>query len=207
MMKIMALYKLLNCYIVKLFKKQFNSLTIQQFLILSFLTFFIACSQVNTNTGNSPLFDLKKYFEMQVSFLKTSNPRVQKMIVQNGQVEINNLHDVDWANELKPFLECDISKPALRNSYKVTITDSTCTGCRHIVYTAIDSTLAIRMVSLHFVSDTLTQVSIDKSTYSKLVDSEQALVWKTGNGFFISGRQAIAMGKENDYAIRIKFQK
>src|ERR1051325_1524659 len=76
----------------------------------------ISCSSETPNKNTAPLFDLKKYFEGQAAALKESNPTVQKMVIQNGQAEKRDVQVEDWNTELKPFLETDISKPALRNS-------------------------------------------------------------------------------------------
>lgn len=170
------------------------------------LLFLIACSSENKKLNESPLFDLKKYFESQIALLKQSNPKVQKLVIQNGQAENRDMQIEDWSMELKPFLDCDISKPALRNSYRIDTLDNTCLGC-HVVYVAIDSSQSIRKVDLISDNNAITQIAIQKSTGSRLLQSTQSLVWSAGKGYEISGKQTVALGKENEYTIKVNFLK
>ncbi len=176
-----------------------------QFFIFIVLICLNACSESNKQ-NIAPLFDLKKYFESQITLLKQSNPQVQKLVIQNGQAESKDMEIADWSMELKPFLESDISKPALRNSYRVDTADASISAC-HVVYVAIDSSQSVRKVDLITNKNAITQIAIQKNTGSRLLQSTQSLTWTTGVGYVISGNQTITLGKENEYAIKVTFLK
>lgn len=172
-----------------------------QCYILILLIFLIACSS-EKKQGGAPLFDLKKYFQSQVTQLQQTNPKVQKLVIQNGQAESRDMQIADWSIELKPFLETDISKPALRNSYSVDTLNA-----NHILYIAVDSSQAIRKVDLQFNKDNVAQISIDRHTGSKLLETTQTLTWDAGKSYSISGKQTVILGKENTYMIKASFLK
>jgi len=170
-------------------------------LLAVILTWLTACSPGNKNQNTIPLFDLKNYFESQVAALKQSNPKVQKRVVQNGQVESRDMQIEDWNAELKPFLESDISKPALRNSYKV----DTLEEGHHIIYTAVDSSQSVRIVDLVMDKNSVSRISILKGSGGLLLQSMQSLTWSPRNGYSITGNQSVSMGKGNDYSVKVTF--
>ena len=175
-------------------------------LYSAFCILLAACSSGDKKLNQLPLFDLKKYFEFQISLLKQSNPKVQKLVIQNGQAESKDMQIADWSLELKPFLESDISKPALRSSYKVDTLDTSCPGC-HIAYVAVDSSQSIRKVDLLSDNNNITEITIQKNTGSKLLQSTQSLIWSVGKGYVISGKQTVSLGQENSYMIKASFLK
>jgi hypothetical protein len=76
--------------------------------------------EVKNNTG----FDLAGYFKKDAARLKKLNRPVIKTVKHNGVSETKTVHIADWEQEFGFFIEADINKPALVNSYNIITGDS-----------------------------------------------------------------------------------
>jgi hypothetical protein len=72
---------------------------------------------------NNDSFDLTGYFKREGALLKKLNKPVVKTVTHNKVSETKTVHISDWEQEFGFFIESDINKPALKNSYTVATGD------------------------------------------------------------------------------------
>ncbi|MEM6298889.1 MAG: hypothetical protein AAF740_09405 [Bacteroidota bacterium] len=98
----------------------------------SFFVFFAIVSLWGCQEGDptiiqaseKPYFDLRGLIENEQTRLQTQNPSVEKIVIHNGKQEKQTLQIKNWSQELQLFLEADINKPVLRDSYETQQTDN-----------------------------------------------------------------------------------
>ncbi|GAB3690027.1 hypothetical protein GCM10027592_07020 [Spirosoma flavus] len=69
-------------------------------------------------------YDVVGFVQKQIAGLSAQKPLVNKTVAINENRNQQNTHDINWAHELELFVQADINKPALRNSYVITRPDS-----------------------------------------------------------------------------------
>lgn len=82
---------------------------------------FFSCQQekkTNTVAINS-YFDLKGYFEKEISRYSAQKPVVEKTVAINGQAESKKIVIKDWPRELAVFTDADINKSAWKGLFKI----------------------------------------------------------------------------------------
>lgn len=84
---------------------------------------FSACQTVPETTGTEGFFNLEDFVSKQIEKLAQIRPEVEKRLILNGEEDVIVTKDVNWEDEFSYFLESDISKPSLRDSYFVERTD------------------------------------------------------------------------------------
>lgn len=98
-----------------------------QFFIPVFILFLMAC-----NSGENPgqrkislYFDLEGLVKDQLVLLDSLNPVVNKKTVIDGIEESDQLKmdSISWARELEIFIQSDINKPVLQDSYAISETE------------------------------------------------------------------------------------
>ena len=70
-------------------------------------------------------YDVAGFVQNQTKALSDAKPLVSKQVQINNDKSQHKTSDIDWTRELELFLQADINKPALRNSYQITRPDST----------------------------------------------------------------------------------
>ncbi len=91
------------------------------FFVLVVFANLWGCQQENpakVQADEKPYFDLRGLIESEQERLQDQNPSVEKTVVHNGKEEKETLQIKDWSQELQLFLEADINKPVLRDSYQ-----------------------------------------------------------------------------------------
>lgn len=95
------------------------------FLIVICLFMLSACREAATDTNEKKAYyDLKGFVENQIVYLNEKKPKVTKTVQLDGKKELRAEIETDWKKELELFAQADINKPAYRNSYSVTRSDS-----------------------------------------------------------------------------------
>jgi hypothetical protein len=89
--------------------------------IIFLLLIFSNCKEGGPQyLGNTtPLFDLKGFLDNEIATHLKDVKKVKKTVTVNGKTEIKEVEIKDWKEELKPFFNSDINRPAWRDKYKV----------------------------------------------------------------------------------------
>ncbi len=143
-------------------------------------SFMVSCGGPEKNAeGDSRFFNLNGYFTDQVALLEKANIPITKTIVHNGKTETITEQNVDWHNELKPFLEIDITLPAHILSYSI---DSLVEGnFTTLHYTAKDSTPLLRNIVIKLNNGHPDSIYIRKVISNSYVSSMETMSY-FGNG-------------------------
>lgn len=149
------------------------------FLILC-LSLLTSCSPHEKKVkDNSRFFDLKTYFADQIALLEKENVPVSKTIVNNGKMETVHIQNVIWENELRAFMEIDITLPAHILSYSI---DSMVSGnLTTYQYHARDSTPLIRDIIIKTNNGIPDTIYIRKVISNSYTYSEEIMRY-FGNG-------------------------
>jgi hypothetical protein len=75
--------------------------------------------QAQNSKNTTPLFDLKGFLDNEIATHLKDVKKVKKTVTVNGKTESKEVEIKDWKEELKPFFNSDINRPAWRDKYKV----------------------------------------------------------------------------------------
>jgi hypothetical protein len=90
------------------------------YIIFSLLIFSNCKEGAPQYLGNTtPLFDLKGFLDNEIATHLKDVKTVKKTVTVNGKTETKEVAIKDWKEELKPFFNSDINRPAWRDKYKV----------------------------------------------------------------------------------------
>lgn len=90
--------------------------------VVIILLFVISACQNDTPQYNQPkesFFDLKNYFKSEIERLKKEVKTVKKTVTVNGKTEEKTLENINFEEELTPFIASDINRPAWSDFYLV----------------------------------------------------------------------------------------
>ena len=86
------------------------------FLLLVFSNCKNEAPQYSKNS--SPLFDLKGFLDNEIATHLKDVKKVKKTVTVNGKTETKEVEIKDWKEELKPFFNSDINRPAWLDKYR-----------------------------------------------------------------------------------------
>ncbi len=161
-----------------------------------------SCTIEENNT--SGFFDSKSYFSAIADSLNDTKSMLEKTMVSNGASEtiIDSLPN--WKNELLPFMELDITKPAMKSSYEVDSSNGS-PGVR-IEYKAVDEYVSIR--NMVVTKDSIGKVvSLYATVRSKnpYHSSADTLQFQNGVGYRISALSEPYIGSKIQFSLSGKF--
>ena len=169
----------------------------KKYLFFLFLLIaFLACTP--TADKNPAYFDLKGYFNDQIALLDSLKPEVNKSVDSDSIQETKKLSDIQWKDELQPFLECDLNKPAWKGKFFIDTLEGEDNGSYALVYSAKDSTFQMQNVLIDFNSKgNIDHVRMKSFTKNKLYSSMQTLNYsphqsysmETEQDVFLSGKK------------------
>lgn len=96
------------------------------FCPVSFLFLLLISGCTDSTQQNQPniYYDVAGFVKQQIADLSLQKPLVSKSVLINKEQNQQAIHDINWNRELELFLQADINKPALRNSYQIARPDS-----------------------------------------------------------------------------------
>ncbi len=158
-----------------------------------------ACKpDIKETAATSQYFNLKGFFKADSARLTQRHPLVTKTVMHNDEQETKQVTIGNWGQELSPFSQSDINKPAWRHSYRSQVT----TG--FTVYTALDPKLITRRIAIS--RDSATQkvkwILINNSTHNLLYTSAEKLTYYPDSLYQIEKKQTIRLIGTNRYLIK-----
>ncbi len=173
---------------------------IKLFKLIVVLFLFSSCSSspVEQTQKQMYFFDIAGYFEQQASLLNTKT--VVKTVSKNKNAETKTLVINNWEQELQLFTECDINKPAWKNSYKRDSTSNV------LSYTATDLDLKVRSIKINFEGETPTKVEIHTQSKNLLYHTTEDLLFIPDSIYQITKHQKVILLGLNDYEISGRFK-
>ena len=145
-----------------------------------------AVEDVDPRADSPRFFSLTEFVATQDSVL--AGRGLTKTVTVDGAAETRRAESVDWAEELAPFSQSDIDRPALWDRYRVDTT--TRGGGRVVTYTALgDGEFTRRIAVERDGGGAVVRIEIDNGFESAVADTEQRLEWTPGR-YRVYSRQA-----------------
>lgn len=170
----------------------------RKLIFFGILLIMTACQSGDTNV-RSPYFSIPEFFRAECSSLKKQKAVLIKKVQYDGKEELMQINQPDWENELRPFLDCDLNKPAYAGAY--TIDTAMTDGAYAVFYKAKEPKMPIRMVSLNYANDKLVSVYMETGKSNSWFRLRQEMTFTPGEGYQIKGSQKMAIGKETKFTI------
>lgn len=156
-------------------------------------------------TVQLPFYDLKTYFQNEITRLDKANLSVQKEVQINAESEVQQLDGLNYEQELKLFTNSDINKMAWFDKYEI---DSTFENraLSALQYTALDEDLKTKSIQINFSANEIDRVIIENSTESFIASSKQLLEYHPKSGYNITTSQKTKLGKNQAVSIAVQFK-
>jgi len=156
-----------------------------------------SCRPDNKQSGAKPAyFDLKEFFRGDSARLTKLNPAVVKTVTHNGVTETKTVHIGNWSQELNLFIQSDINRPAWKNSYVISNSDSA------IVYRARTPELKTRRIIIKKAGDKVAWILIYNHTKNLLYETNEKLSYFPDSLYLIQKTQHVKLMGRNDYKVQ-----
>lgn len=156
--------------------------------------FFTNCNPPKTN--QKELFNTIAFFNNQVKILTKQSPKLHKVLVFNNQTDTVVNIKPDWKEELAPFFELDLSKPAYAGRFTI----KNLANQTH--YIALDSTTNIKQVVITYnTNKQVESIAFNLSEKNNLYQSTKQLIYHVQKGYQITGMQQVKLQQPHVYAV------
>jgi hypothetical protein len=165
--------------------------------IIVLLTFNVACdtdlSLKSENSKkaleNAPFFNINSFFEKEITNTLIKVDSVYKTVTVNGKAESKNIVVKDWKEELSPFINADINRPAWHDKYLKKETILADNSIQKEYYALMDI-LKTRNIIVRQNSEA-THLSILNQEKTLSTDNTTQLIYETGKGYTIKTTQRL----------------
>lgn len=175
------------------------------FPVFLFCLLFTACHSPAEQDQPPVYYDVAGFVNKQIADLTALQPDVQKTVSIDDKQSQQTTADINWNRELGLFLQADINKPALRNSYRIERPDSLT-----YVYTLkpTEEALTVRslMVQLAKPNGKPRRIEAVLQTDNPLYTSERHLLLERNPGsssmhYSVRGFQKLAYISRRDFTV------
>jgi hypothetical protein len=173
------------------------------FLILMFSNCKNEAPQYSKNT--TPLFDLKGFLDNEIATHLKDVKKVKKTVTVNGKTETKEVVIKDWKEELKPFFNSDINRPAWRDKYMVEKKMGDTIGYFQSYQRIIDN-LKTKNLAVHFNdAQQPLSVSLENDESSAIGTSKQAMKFIANKQYSIESIQTSFLGNNDTITISVEY--
>lgn len=175
---------------------------IKKLFIPLFALAFLSCNQRKEAEANTDLiyFDIKGYFENEISRLQKQNPTVNKTVSVNGKAESKNTKIADWSKELAIFVNADINKTSWKGSFKTKKQDGV------DIYTSDHKKIPVKKISITWNGQKAGKIEIIVDNKNIVYRSQDTLTYFPDSLYEIKKQQKIRLLKNKKYAVVGKFK-
>jgi hypothetical protein len=176
------------------------------YIIFSLLIFSNCKEGAPQYLGNTtPLFDLKGFLDNEIATHLKDVKTVKKTVTVNGKTEIKEVEIKDWKEELKPFFNSDINRPAWRDKYTFEKKMGDTVGYFHSFQRLADN-LKTKNLSVHFNDAQQTiSVALENDESSVIGSSKQALKFTSQKQYSIESTQTSFLGNKDTITISVEY--
>ncbi len=166
---------------------------------LAVLTFCSCQQKEQTSTKLNTYFDIRGYFEKEISRLTKLNPIITKTVRINENVEQKKLSIKSWKQELQSFIDADINKASWKGSFKVEKNGNLTT------YTANSDKIPVKNITVALNGSRVVSVKILVNNDNNLYISQDSLVYFPDSIYQIKKTQSIKLMNPKSYQVIGKF--
>lgn len=164
-------------------------------LFASILLIVSISSCVEPIRQGSSYFNCKKHFLALADSLQRSGMVLDKSIVSENGNEQKKIDAPIWKNELAPFIEIDINKPALRGTYKIR-EENLMAGGIAVLYEALEPNATVRELKVEYDSQkNVIEVRAVTATSNPYHASTDTLVYRSKGTYEIHASSDPALGR------------
>ncbi|MGI8892818.1 MAG: hypothetical protein ACR2GN_05095 [Bacteroidia bacterium] len=176
-------------------------------LVLFAGIFLSSCFEASPDEEMSKkFFDLKEYFLHQAEVLEKNQISVEKILINSLDTQRVSIEKINWKEELAPFINSDLNKPAWRDSYSIDSAFNN-SNIKSIAYKSLDENLPIKEIQIHFKNKSVEHIFIEGASTNYIYNSAQVLSFSPATGYTIEGEQDIILGKDLHYKVMVNFYK
>lgn len=170
---------------------------IKKLLIPVFALALFSCNQRKEAQANTNLayFDIKGYFEKEISRLQALNPIVNKTVGVNGTAENKSTKIADWTKELAIFVNADINKTSWKGSFNKQQQNGVA------IYTSENKKIPIKKVSITWKGQKAGRIEIIIDNKNILYQSQDTLTYWPDSLYSIKKYQKIKLLKAKNYSV------
>lgn len=171
-------------------------------LFITLLVTF-SCCQNTSPLPEKKYFSIHDFLVSEIHRLKNDKTTLIKTIRQNNKSETVKLNLPDWENELKPFFEADIDKPAWKNTYSCdsAVNDSG----SNVMYQALHPKAPVRQLQITYLENQIATVVISFEKSNSWFTLKQELIYWSGKGYSIKSNQKMSLSDPASYEINATF--
>lgn len=144
-------------------------------------------------------FDVKGYFNAEVSRLTKANPEITKTVLVDDSLEIKKIRIHDWKKELAAFSDADMN----RNSWKGLFTLSKHNDAE--IYHSENEKVPVKTVSITFKNNKVYGFKIVVKNTNALYQSVDTLTYYPDSLYQVKKIQNIRLLAKKNYQITGKF--
>ncbi len=166
-----------------------------------------ACERRDAATGKaaaSAYFNVKPWFQAEAQRLDAARPRAVKTVAIDEQTEEMSTDALNYKEELLPFMESDIDRPAWRGRFAVD-TVRTAPDVFTVTYTTVEKSIPVKSLKVAFREGRVVSVEVERSSKSLPAGSQQHLVYLPDKGFDILMEQHALFGLHRRMRISVSF--
>lgn len=178
-------------------------------LCFSLLLIFSRCDNPVQQNQPNVYYDVAGFVQGQMVSLSARKPLVDKAVLINQNRSRQATRDLNWTRELELFAQADINKPALRNSYQITRSDSL---TYQYTLKKSEERLTVRSLTVQLDSATRQPRRIEAvlQTSNPLYSSERHLLLESGpaggrswrvNHYKLAGFQKLSYFDRNSFLV------
>jgi hypothetical protein len=159
-------------------------------------------------TGDQPsFFDLSDYMEAEMEKLQRLQPAVTKRVNLRGEEQVKSLDSLNYRQELKPFADSDINRPAWYDKYDADTTRAESGETYTVTYTCLADNLRVRELSVTFRSgsDKVLALRLSKRTDSLVEELKQELSYHPGEGYRMISEQHPLLGQGHRAEVEVRW--
>lgn len=174
---------------------------------LVFSTIFISCKNAEPpiSATDKTYFDLTKIIQKDIDYNIENNCSEEKTVYLKGNKETKVNDTIDWKNELKPLLECDINRVAWKGKFFIDTIPSDLTTDITVQYRALSEKVSVRSLSIVYAGQQIKKITIVKKIESLLFSTVQTIDYVPAYGFVILGEQKALMLNSFELNVNIKY--
>jgi hypothetical protein len=180
--------------------------------IIFFLLIFSNCKNETPQYSKSttPLFDLKGFLDNEIAMHLKDIKKVKKTVTVNGKTETKEVAIKDWKEELKPFFNSDINRPAWKDKYQFNKKIFDTVGYAH-TFTRITDNLKTKNMSIHFLNQNeVLSLSVENEQVGGVVNSGEAMQYFSKSDgqrskiYSIKTKQKMLLSDEQNIEIQVE---
>lgn len=158
--------------------------------------------------GQPSFFDLSEYFDSEIERLRQSQPRATKRIILGEEEQEQQWDSLDYGQELKPFVDSDINRPAWYDKYRTDTLRHLENQTSTLQYTALDDKLRVRKleVTRRNADQQVIEIRVVKETDSLVEELRQELSYRPGEGYTVTSLQEAYVGAGHKAVVAVRWE-